>query len=382
MKKHFGHSQFTRLVLLVFILFAFTLWIGPSATEAKIVEGMQVETSQPAVLDRANPQIHAVIAIQDHYSPALLSMPDVVGTATGLTDQGNPAVVVFAKGPGAMGIPSRLEGVPVVVRMTGEFHALKPNKGGGGTGGGKGKGGSQVSTTAVLTPPVPIGVSTGNEGECSAGTIGARVTDGTNYYALSNNHVYALENGASIGSEVLQPGRYDTQCSISGNNIIGSLAYYIPINFGGGGNAVDAALAYVYRDSQNKLMVDNATPSNGYGTPKSATAAPAVGISVEKYGRTTQLTLGTITAINATITVNYGPSGNATFSNQIIVQSGKPVLKAGDSGSLLVTSSGLNPVGLLFAGDSTGKYAVANDINAVLTALSGLTHTTLRIDGN
>ncbi len=370
MHKRFGQSLFTRL-LLVFILFAFTLRMGSPAAEAKITEGMQVDSSQPAVLDRENPQIQAVMAIQNHYSRALLALPDVVGTATGLTGQGSPAVVVLTKRPGAMGIPAQLEGAPVVVKMTGEFHALKQSSV------------SRVSTTAVLKPPVPIGVSTGSENECSAGTIGARVTDGTNYYALSNNHVYALENTAVnySSNRVLQPGRYDTRCLATGN-IIGELAYFIPINFGSGGNTVDTALADIYRDSLGNLMVSRVTPSNGYGTPKSATVEPAVGASVEKYGRTTQLTVGTITGINATITINYGASGNATFSNQIIIQSGKTFLKPGDSGSLVVTSNGLNPVGLLFAGNSSGNYGVANDIDAVLTSLSALTGTTLRIDGN
>lgn len=363
----------------VFILLAFTLWIGSVTAQAKLIEGMQVTTGQPAVLSSANPQIQAVMAIQNRYSPSLLALPEVVGTATGLTGQGNPAVLVFTKGTAIAGIPASLGGVPVVVKMTGEFHVLKPG-GTHGHGGSTGSG-SSVSTTAILTPPVPLGVSTGNEDECSAGTIGARVTDGTNYYALSNNHVYALENQAPIGSHVLQPGLYDTQCISSGNNVIGQLAYFIPIDFTGGYNTVDAALADVYRDAQGNLMIGNSTPSDGYGTPSSTTADPAIGVSVEKYGRTTQLTVGTITAINATISINYGSSGNALFNGQVIVQSNKPFVKAGDSGSLIVTSAGLNPVALLFAGDNSGKYCVANDINAVLTSLSGLTHTTLSIDG-
>ena len=42
---------------------------------------------------------------------------------------------------------------------------------------------------------------------------------------------------------------------------------------------------------------------------------------------------------------------------------------AGDSGSLLVTDPDKNPVGLLFAGDSSGKFAIANQIDDVLDAL-------------
>jgi hypothetical protein len=132
---------------------------------------------------------------------------------------------------------------------------------------------------------------------------------------------------------------------------------------------VDAALAVVYTDPKtNNPMVGNSIPSNGYGTPPSTTTKPSIEASVEKYGRTTQLTVGTITGINATITINYCTSGNAIFTGQIIVQSGKPFVKAGDSGSLIVTTSGLHPVGLLFAGDSSGKYGIANDINNVLSA--------------
>jgi hypothetical protein len=61
--------------------------------------------------------------------------------------------------------------------------------------------------------------------------------------------------------------------------------------------------------------------------------------------------------------------GTALFVNQIVVYGNKPFIKAGDSGSLLVTDPGRNPVGLLFAGTSSGKYAIANQIDDVLTAL-------------
>jgi hypothetical protein len=73
---------------------------------------------------------------------------------------------------------------------------------------------------------VPIGISTGNAGECSAGTISARVLKNGAYYALSNNHVYALENDAAIGSGVLQPGLYDTRCNYSSSNVIGNLTAF------------------------------------------------------------------------------------------------------------------------------------------------------------
>ena len=385
MKKFFRHHRKYASVLFIFALaLSFVLLAGGTGfhgfdNAAAFTAG---QGNVPAVLDKNNPQIQAVIAIQNRHTPGLMALPDVVGTATGLTDDGYPAVFVFTKRFGTRGIPASLEGTPVKVSVTGEFYALRPDKGGGGTA-------TKVSTTSVLTPPVPIGVSTGNENECSAGTIGARVTDGANFYALSNNHVYALENDAPnhLSNRVLQPGLYDTQCIASGN-FIGELPpdrvsdFFIPIKFGTDSNTVDAALALIYEDSSGNPMVGNATPSNGYGTPKSATVNAAVGQAVQKYGRTSQLTTGTITATNGTITINYGTAGNATFYNQIIVQSSKPFIKAGDSGSLLVTKTGHYPVGLLFAGDSSGKYAIANDIYNVLTLLSDNLGTTLWIDGN
>ncbi|MBO1224558.1 MAG: hypothetical protein JYX80_09005 [Candidatus Scalindua sediminis] len=111
---------------------------------------------------------------------------------------------------------------------------------------------------------MPIGVSTGNEDECSSGTIGVRVTDDTDdtdVYALSNNHVYALENAASIDSDVLQPGRFDTDCNIDLDDVIGTLSDFEPIDFSGS-NTIDAAIA-----STTTSLLGNATPSDGYGTP-------------------------------------------------------------------------------------------------------------------
>ncbi len=303
--------------------------------------------------------------VQDRHTPRLLAMADVVGTATSLGPAGAPVILVLTKAPGVAGIPRSLDGVPVVVKVTGEIVALvkpdkpdnpnKPDKPGNGGGGGGKK--SEL---------VPIGVSTGNIGECSSGTIGARVTDGSAFYALSNNHVYALENDAPIGSDVLQPGLADVRCRIERTTVIGSLSDFEPIIFSTlASNTIDAAIAI---SSTNVL--GNSTPKNGYGTPKSATAAAFIDMTVQKYGRTTKLTKGVITGINATVYIGYS-SGTARFINQILVHSMALsfFIKPGDSGSLLVTNPGRDPVGLVFAGTPGGIYAIANPIDAVLTAL-------------
>jgi hypothetical protein len=317
------------------------------------------------------------IAAQERHTDRLMAIPDVVGTAVGLTADGQPAVKVYTKAAGVAGIPDSLEGVPVVVEVTGEFFALPESRKGSSP---AGKGGSGIDPTSRFPRPVPIGVSTGNGGECSAGTIGARLKGGTDVYALSNNHVYALENSAPIGSSVLQPGLYDTQCTFDANNVIGQLAAFEPINFNcicfifcscdaALDNTIDAAVAL-----SSAADLGNATPSNGYGTPMSATVSAFIDQPVQKYGRTTSLTKGKVTGINATVIVGYS-SGYARFVDQIIVGSRKAFIKAGDSGSLLVTDPSANPVGLLYAGNSNGTRAIANRIDLVLNRFS------LAVDG-
>ncbi len=363
MKNYFSRYSKYALGLFVFIVaLSFIHWIGdggflrPGVVKSGVAEAKITQETIP--FDRANPQIQAVMAVQGRHTPELMAMPEVVGTATGLTDAGRPAILVFTKNRVEAGvIPRSLEGMPVVVKVTGEIVAMKgppPGKGG--------KEKEEVDPTAKFDRPVPIGVSTGNEGECSAGTIGARVTDGTNVYALSNNHVYALENNAPIGSLVLQPGLYDTNCFSDTNNVIGTLFDYVEIVFNDDRteNRVDAAIAFSSLDD-----LGNSTPSDGYGTPKPTTVPASIGLGVQKYGRTTSLTKGTITAISVTVKVTYS-SGTAIFDKQIAVSSNKPFIKAGDSGSLLVTDPGCNPVGLLFAGNISGKYAFANPIYDVL----------------
>lgn len=147
--------------------------------------------------------------------------------------------------------------------------------------------------------------------------------------------------------------------------MIGSLADYEPLVFGGSGsNTIDAALA-----STTTGDLGNATPPEGYGLPKSATLDAFPDMLVQKYGRTTELTHGKVTGINATINVGYD-GGTATFTGQIIIEDDGAFILPGDSGSLLVTDDGSvnpNPVGLLFAGSADGTFAIANDIDAVLS---------------
>jgi len=317
------------------------------------------------------PGLERAIEAQERHTNNLLGIQGVVGTAVGLGANGRAVVKIYTERSGIGGLPRSLDGVPVRVQVTGRIFAL--NKPVGGVHDhGNGGGGEEVDPKSRFDRPVPIGVSSGNAelgNVCAAGTLGARVTDGTDVYALSNNHVYALEKNDAIGEPITQPGALDTGCIVDlDNDVIGNVAMVVEIFFDESENMVDAAIA-----STTTLQVDNATPADGYGMPKSTTIAEGIGLAVQKYGRTTSLTKGTIAGINVDINVAYD-TGVARFVDQIEIQGNKgPFLKPGDSGSLLVVDDpdgddDLKPVGLLFAGNKSGKTAFANPINLVLTA--------------
>ena len=139
---------------------------------------------------------------QEKVNQKVLSKKDVVGTAVGLDSEGKAIIRVFTAKSGVGGIPKEQDGVKIVAQVTGPInvlgrvsaHVLIP---------------STQSTTDRWDRPVPIGVSTGHPA-ITAGTFGSRVKDSNGeIYALTNNHVYANENLAYIGDEVIQPGTYD-----------------------------------------------------------------------------------------------------------------------------------------------------------------------------
>ncbi len=323
-------------------------------------------------------------AAQERHTRRLLAIEGVTGTAVGFANDGRAVVTIFTKVGGIHGLPTSLDDVPVVVAVTGELFALGNFR----------RGGvaprdfapsvpctlpPAVTPAGEFCPPVPIGVSTGNvtAADCATGTIGARVIDGSGQvYALSNNHVYALTNRAPLGSLVAQPGLVDDGCvtpeiddDATLSDVIGPLAAFQTIAFCRGhkcpANTIDAAIASSTRDE-----LGDRTPTDGYGPPALGSGVSAsVGQSVEKYGRTTAQTTGTVTGINASVLVNYRSGKTALFVHQIVFEnSGLPVIGAGDSGSLLVTNDASHSaVGLLFAGNASGSMAIGNPIGAVLT---------------
>ena len=300
-------------------------------------------------------EVQRAIAAQERHNAKLLAIPGVVGTAVGILPNGKAGVRVFVKDADVRNVPGIVDDVGVVTEVTGLFVAR--------------------SDPTLRSRPAPIGFSVGHPA-ITAGTMGALVRDvGSQLFVLSNNHVLANQNDAVIGDAMLQPGPFDGGTAA---DQIGTLADFQPINFSGGSNTIDAAIARV----TNAADVSNSTPlDDGYGQPNGKIFGDAnndgvfddkaalLGLNVQKYGRTTKLTHGQITGINGTISVCYEVVlifclKQATFVDQLIIGSGT-FSGGGDSGSMIVTDDlNKNPVALLFAGGSTST--IANRIDLVL----------------
>jgi hypothetical protein len=310
--------------------------------------------------------MRAALAAHRGEAHGLLRHGGVIGSGVSADAAGEPVVRLFTLPGAGTDLPRAVGGFPVVVRETGRIHALR-----GATCETAGDG---VCATDERWPlPVPIGVSIGHPA-ITAGTIGARVTDGSQVYALSNNHVLANSNLASVGDAALQPGPFDGGSAASGD-AIGTLADFEPIVFCDFliilplctvPNAFDAAIAL---STPGELGVS--TPLGafgsavGYGTPNPAlhaaygdpstfgdeNLAQLLGTPVQKVGRTTGHTTGTIDTIQLSIQVCYDELCTlvALFDDQLLVNGAFSA--GGDSGSLVVTDDGFrHPVGLLFAG--------------------------------
>ena len=333
-------------------------WSTPTLMAALLAELLLPSPSAIGArlgLDPMSRALSAAMATQDIYTSDLFGIDGVVGTAVGVGADGAPVVLVYTARPGVLGLPVMLDSTPVRTEVTGEFWAL-------GDGPRAKEADGPVNRRGRFPRPVPIGVS-GGQPDVTAGTIGARVSDGGRTFALSNNHIFANRNDANPGDDILQPGRIDGGTDPA--NSIGTLHAFEPLRFCKAltcpANRIDAAIALTSSDN-----LGTSTPPDGYGEPRTKTVTATLGQTVQKYGRTTGLTTGLVSGINATINVNYN-TGTVRFVDQILISDGR-FSQGGDSGSLVVTeSSGRNdrrPVGLLFAGSNT--HTIANPIDLVL----------------
>ncbi len=273
-------------------------------------------------------------------------------------------------------VPASLDGIPTDVVKTGKFKSLQA-----------------IDPTKKFRPAIP-GTSIGHK-DITAGTFGCVVKRDGVRLILSNNHVLANSNDATIGDAIYQPGPIDGGTSA---DKIGTLFEFIPIDFGGGGEdpapptcpiatgtAGTANLMAAILGRKHRLMAFNtdplattnlvdaalALPEDSdvtedivqIGKPGSVGTAP-LGTEVQKYGRTTRYTTGVIIQTNVTVQVSYGPGKIATFIDQLM--SGA-MSAGGDSGSVLLDME-KQLVGLLYAGSESNT--IFNRIQNVFSSLN------------
>lgn len=219
----------------------------------------------------------------------------------------------------------------------------------------------------------------------TAGTLGMFVKKAGARYILSNNHVLANSNNASMGDQTWQPGKYDGGSSA---DTIGHLSDFIPINFTDESNCPIATRIVSAFNFLAKLFKRNTRLPNAISSPINkvdcAIARPLIdedisqeilevgkpvgfgeakaGDKVKKSGRTSGLTQGDVIATDGATNVNYGGKV-AIFEDQIITSA---MSEGGDSGSAVLNEKN-EVVGLLFAGSSS--LTIANKIANVIDAL-------------
>jgi hypothetical protein len=358
--KHFSRVS-SRWVLGLFVLAVFAFMAGCSDTDESLNAPAGGER-QTVLLSKSDPVIQNVMATQDRYTPSLMKDPLVVGTATGLTDDGVPAIIVYLESDrGGKNVPENIEGIPVVKVVSGKIMKYR---------------GASSGHTARYTRPIPLGVSGGNSKDfaypyCCSGTLGALVQSGGTQYILSNGHVFAGDQAASendpdvaeVGQEIDQPGLIDVNCQDYPADYVAYLTTWCE-----DGNNVDCAIAVVIPG-----MVDASGTILEVGVISATTLDAYVGLAIKKSGRTTGLTRGTVSSINGNFNVGGtdecgGVSTTEYFTGQVVI-SGARISAAGDSGSLVVEDVDTYPraVGLLFAG--AGNTAICNPIDDVLSYL-------------
>lgn len=357
-------------VAIVLLSLSALFWAGCSNDNPTNSDSIGVDSETTADTSPYSPRIRSVFEVQNRHTADLLASDNVVGTATGLDENGEPIILIYTIEAASKGaLPSELDGIRVRHEVTGRFVAMKGKPGGGG-----------VDPKAKQTPPVQMGTSGGwrhdlANGYCCAGTLGSLVQIGNSKYVLSNYHVLEADivnggNGrtASNGDPIIQPGLIDVNCSASAAQDVAtlSLKHSLP------GSNVDCAVGQVIPG-----MVDETGAILSIGTISSSTVAAFIGQDVKKMGRTSGLGRSSVSGLNANVNIAYenecagGSAFTKLFTGQIVIANrGSKFLAGGDSGSLMVEDVSSNPraVGLLYAGSSTS--AIANPIDDVLDFLN------------
>lgn len=322
-----------------------------------------------------------VRAAKAAHEAAIFGRANVVGVAVGnkkvrgqATDERCILVYVERKRPEAElrprdVVPKAIEGVRTDVVETGRFRAVELVQ-------------SLDGDRTRRIRPAPGGVSLGHY-RITAGTFGILAQRNGRPVILSNNHVLANANDAELGDPILQPGPADGGRF---QDAIARLADFVPIQFnerplGPIGRFLERVLGPLLRflglgvkrlSSGRTNLVDAAIAvpiDPGLVAPDllgigrvSGSGEASIGQRVRKSGRTTGVTEGRVTGIDAVVEVDY-LGRTAIFREQIVTDLDS---RGGDSGSLVIDDRG-RAIGLLFAGGLS--TTLINPMAAVASSL-------------
>lgn len=212
-----------------------------------------------------------------------------------------------------------------------------------------------------------------------AGTLGAFLTDGSRYYALSNNHVFAACNHTPVGMPILAPATMDARPNRRSPSELCLFENMVELRSGVPGLVAPMMLDAAFAEVRDSAVISSwqGDDVDGYDTPGTVTA-PRSGMRVKKFGRTTGFTTGTIEAFVPTPWVL--PYKSRRFNAEVWFQDtwtirtddGSAFALPGDSGSLVVTEDGNSAVGLIFAVNNRGGYAIFCELSRVLAAFGNL----------
>jgi hypothetical protein len=209
--------------------------------------------------------------------------------------------------------------------------------------------------TVVLAPP-----DAPRPGEYTiVGTLGALVTDRAGngqVMGLTTFHAACVDDAWSVGDEMVHPSRVDS--GVRPGDMVGTLCRAAL-----SGSVDGAAVLLTPKRSYRPSIVD-------IGAVTGSVVATR-GTVVRKRGRTTGLTTGRITSVDATVLTDYRDGlGVRVLRDQLRIEvvGGGVMGDYGDSGAAVVDPDN-RVVGLYVAGNPSGTVAFASPIGKVLDEL-------------
>jgi hypothetical protein len=243
-------------------------------------------------------------------------------------------------------VPPSFSGIPTDVIEVGRFGRRgTPSK-------------PKGNTTPQPGSLIRVKTNAPNVNEGFRGTLGAVVTDGTNHYILSCNHVLARNGRVPAHATVVSAEFVGTQEEIARPGC------FVEID-PDCGNSVDCALALLPANTK-KVQV---TFPEGFNLSPAGPTDAVPDMKVTKFGGVTLRTKGTIVDTDVDLYVEYS-FGSFRFEHQVMIDSGADAddfAASGDSGSIVIDQSTNRPAAMIFA--ASGRFAVACPLKTALEKL-------------